>query len=463
MKPSKTASRRAFLQRSTTALTGALVTGGLSLSRAAHASGSDQIKIALIGCGGRGRGAAANCLNVPNYLSASIKLVAVADAFEDQARGALRALKQKYPEQVDVSDDRVFAGLDAYQGAIASGADVVLLTSAPGFRPMQYKAAIEAGKHVFMEKPVCVDAGGYRTVMEANKLADDTGRKVVVGLQSRHDPRQIETIERVHAGALGKLTQLRAYRNGAGVWIRSREALAERLGRKPTEMEFQVNNWYYFVWLSGDQIAEQHVHHLDRVLWAIGDVHPTEANGMGGRQVRNDAWAQAQGHGPGSVGQIYDHQYVEFTFADGLKLFSQNRHIRGCWNSASQFVEGTEGYSDLAGKIFARRDAGDEAVTWEYDGPKVNATDQEHVDLIRAIHDDTPRNEGWYGANSSFTAVLGYMATYSGQIVRWDEAVTKGPNLMPEKLSWDADPPVLPDENGSYEHAVPMPGVYKPY
>jgi predicted dehydrogenase len=238
--------------------------------------------------------------------------------------------------------------------------------------------------------------------------------------------------------------------------VRTREALAARLGRKPTEMEYQVQNWYYFVWLCGDQIAEQHVHHLDMVLWANGDRNPVEANGMGGRQVRNDQWAQAQGHSPGSVGHIYDHQFVEYTFADGMKLFSQNRHIRGCWNSSSQFAEGTEGYSDLTGKIYGKH-------AWEYDGPRVNMTDQEHVDLVQAIRQDTPHNEGWYGANSSFTAVLGRFATYSGRIIKWDEAVEKGPSLMPEKLAWDADPPVLPNENGSYEHAVAMPGVYKPF
>jgi myo-inositol 2-dehydrogenase/D-chiro-inositol 1-dehydrogenase len=445
-------SRRDFLKGSTAAIAGAAVTGGLSLARSAHAAGSGQIKFALIGCGGRGTGAASNCLNVPE----GTRLCAVADAFEDQARAVLKKLKPKYGDRVDVPDDHVFVGLDAYRRAIESGVDLVLLTTPPGFRPMQYKAAIEAGKHVFMEKPVCVDAGGYRTVMEANKLADQTNRKVVVGLQLRHDPKQIETIRRVHDGEIGRLTYLRAYRNGGGVWVRPREALEKRLGRKPTEMEFQVNNWYYFVWLSGDQIAEQHVHHLDMVLWAKGDEHPVEANGMGGRQVRNDRWAQTQGYGPGSVGQIYDHQFVEFKFPDEIKLFSQNRHIRGCWNSSQQFAEGTDGYSNLTGKVFGKHE-------WEYDGPRVNMTDQEHLDLVQAIRDDTPHNEGWYGANSSFTAVLGYMATYSGRIVKWDEAAEKGPSLLPEKLAWDADPPVLPDATGSYEHAVPMPGVYKPW
>ena len=428
-------SRRDFLGRSAAAVAGGVLAGGLSIARSAHAAGDDQIKVALIGCGGRGNGAAANCLNVPD----NVKLVAVADAFEDQARRAAEQLKQKYGDRVDVPQDRIFSGLDAYRSAIAAGVDVVILTTPPGFRPMQYKAAIEAGKHDFMEKPVCVDAAGYRMVMETNKLADENNRKVVVGLQLRHDPKQIETIKRIRDGAIGELTYLRAYRNGSGVWVRQ---------RKPddTEMQYQVRNWYYFVWLCGDQIAEQHVHHLDMVNWAKGDEFPVEANGMGGRQVRKG----------NQYGHIYDHQFVEFTYPDGTRLFSQNRHIRGCWGSASQFAEGTQGYSNCTGAIYGKNQ-------WEYGGPPVNATDQEHVDLIKAIRQDTPRNEGWYGAGSSFTAVLGRMATYSGKIVKWDEAAEKGPSLMPEKLAWDADPLVLPDQNGSYEHAVAVPGVYRPY
>jgi myo-inositol 2-dehydrogenase/D-chiro-inositol 1-dehydrogenase len=435
-------SRRNFLKGSALAMAGTVAAGALSPARSAHAAGSDQIKVALIGCGGRGSGAAANCLNVPDNL----KLFAVADAFEDRARAALKRLRTSHADRVDVSEDRVFVGLEAYKDAIATEVDLVLLTTPPGFRPMQYKAAIEAGKHVFMEKPVCVDAAGYRSVMETNKLADQKNRKVVVGLQLRHDPKQIETIKRIHDGALGELTYLRAYRNGSGVWVRTREALTKHLGRTPTEMEYQVNNWYYFVWLCGDQIAEQHVHHLDLVSWVKRDEKAVEANGMGGRQVRKGK----------DYGQIYDHQFVEFTYADGTRLFSQNRHIPNCWNSSSQYAEGTLGHSDLTGKIYGKN-------AWKYDGPEVIMEDQEHVDLIKAIREDTPHNEGWYGANSSFLAVLGRMATYSGQVVKWDEAAQKGPSLMPQKLAWDAEPPVLPDENGSYEHAVAVPGIYRPY
>jgi len=430
-----TASRRDFFQKTATAAAAAALAGRLGLARSVHAAGTDQLKFALIGCGGRGSGAAANCLNAPDNL----KLVAVADVFEDQAKGAVERLKKQYGERVDVPPDRMFIGFDAYKQAIAAGVDLVLLATAPGFRPIHYQAAIEAGKHVFMEKPVCVDAPGYRSVMETNKVADQKNLKVVVGHQARHDPKFIETIKRIHDGALGKINFLRAYRNGAGVWVRPRQT-------GQTEMQYQLRNWYYFVWLCGDQITEQHVHHIDRVLWAMKDEHPIEANGMGGRQVRK---------GP-DYGHIYDHQYVEYTFADGTLLFSQNRHIRGCWYSSSQFVHGSKGSSDCGGKILGEN-------AWEYQGPTVNANDQEHVDLIQAIRKDERRNEGWYGANSSFTTVLGRMATYSGKLVKWDDAVAKGPTEMPARLAWDANPRVMPDASGSYEHAVAMPGLYRAY
>ncbi len=429
-------SRRRFLQGAGAGLAaGAALVAELNIARSAHAAGGDTIRIALIGCGGRGTGAAANCLSVPDR----IELLAVADAFEDRARGALGRLKQQFPDRVNVPEERVFWGLDAYQKAIDAGAEVVLLVTPPGFRPAHYRAAVEAGKHVFMEKPCCVDAPGFRWLMETNKLAEQKKRKVVVGLNIRHTPRFIETVKRLHSGAVGKPLFLRAYGNNPGVWVRRRET-------GQTEMEYQMRNWYYFVWLCGDLNVEQHVHMLDLANWATGDQHPVEANGMGGRQVRKGK----------EYGHIYDHHFVEYTYADGTKLYSQCRHIKGCWNHGGVYVHGHQGHANCGGSISGEH-------PWEYDGPKVSGHQQEHVDLIRAIREDSPCHEGWYGATSSFTAVLGRMATYSGQVVRWDDAVAKGPDEMPERLAWDADPPVLPDAEGSYEHAVAVPGMYEPY
>ena len=355
------------------------------------------------------------------------------------ARGAAQSLKTQFGEKVDLPADRVFIGLDAYQKAIDCGADAVLLVEPPGFRPAHYKAAVEAGKHIFMEKPCCVDAPGFRSLMETNKLADKKGLKVVVGLNTRHTPSAIETVKRIHDGAIGPVKYLRAYGNNAGVWTRERQ-------RGETEMEYQIRDWYYFVWLSGDFNVEQHVHGLDLANWANGDQHPVEANGMGGRQVRKG----------NHVGHIYDHHFVEYTYADGTKLFSQCRHIPNCWGAGDVSVHGVKGEAEGSGRITGEN-------PWRYNGPRIDGHPQEHVDWIGFIRENKPHNEGYYGATSSFTAVLGRMATYSGQVVRWDEAVAKGPDEMPERIAWDAKPRILPDNSGSYEHAVAIPGIYKAY
>lgn len=435
--------RRDFLKRSAALAAGTALAGGLSIARSAHAAGSDQLKACLIGCGGRGQGAIRNLLDA----GPGIKLVAVADAFERLARGAVQGLKGEgaYKERTDVPEDRIFWGLDAYQKALATGVDIAVLAAPPGFRPAHYQAAVQAGKHVFMEKPCCVDAPGFRSLMETNKLADQKGLLVGVGLQRRHEPPYIETIKRIHDGAIGQLIYQRVYWNGAGVWVRPREP-------GQTEMQYQVHNWYYFVWLSGDHICEQHVHNLDIANWVFdkqGDpanAHPIEANGMGGRQVRKGK----------DVGHIYDHHFVEFTYPDGSKLFSQCRHIPNTWSAVMEHAVGTEGDSNCCGQIGGQN-------PWSYQGPRPNGWQQEHNDLVAALRAGKRYNEGWYGAVASFTAVLGRMATYSGQVVKWDEAVQKGPDEMPKQLRWDADPPVLPGPDGGYEHAVAVPGLYKPY
>jgi len=247
-------SRRDFLRTSTATAAGALLAGGLGLQQSVHAAGSDVIKIALIGCGGRGNGAAQNCMEA----DPAVRLIAVADAFERQAKGAANGFRNNegLKARVDIPDDRVFFGLKAYEQAIACGADMIVTATPPGFRPLIYSTAIKAGKHVFMEKPCCVDAPGFRTLMEANKLADEKGLKVGVGFQRRHTPSYVDTIEKIHDGAIGKLILLRAYWNGDGIWNRRR-------GPDMTEMQYQVNNWYHFCWLSGDNICEQHIHNLD--------------------------------------------------------------------------------------------------------------------------------------------------------------------------------------------------------
>jgi len=431
-------SRRDFLK--TTALaTGAAAAGSLGIARSAHAAGGDVLKIALVGCGGRGLGAAANCLNVQKHIQQPIRLVALADAFEDKALKALPRLKKDYPDQVNVPPERIFVGLDAYQKAVDCGVDLVLFATPPGFRPVQYDYAVKAGKHVFMEKPCCTDASGYRSLLKTNKLADDKNLKVVVGLQRHHQAGYIQGIKEIHDGKLGELRFLRVYWNGKGGGAHD---LGPRPQNAPDEMTFQIRHWGCFVWLYGDNIVEQHIHNLDIANWVMakdGDpmkAHPVEANGMGGRV------------NPGNYGDIFDHHFVEFTYADGTKVFSQSRHIQGTWENINEFAHGTK----------------DSRAVSVRGGPELessNPYDQEHVDLVKAIRKDQRLSEGWFGAVSSMTAVLGRMATYSGQVVGWDEAVAKGPSEAPERLAWDAVPRHLPGPDGRYP--FPMPGVYKPY
>jgi predicted dehydrogenase len=431
-------SRRDFLKHSAAA-TGAAVLVPSGLAGTAHAAGSDGLKIALIGCGGRGTGAANDCLNAAKILGQPMKLVAVADAFEDRARGSLNHLKKEWAAQIDVPDERIFVGLDAYQKAIDCGADIVLTGTPPGFRPLHYAAAVKAGKHVFMEKPCCTDAPGYRQLVDANRLADEKRLKVVVGLQRHHQAGYIQGVREIHDGQLGDIQSLRVYWNGSGGGAHD---IGPRPQNDPKEMEFQVRHWGCFVWLYGDNIVEQHVHNIDIANWVMakdGDpqkAHPVEANGMGGRVNR------------GNYGDIFDHHFVEFTYADGTKMFSQSRHQPGTWDSVSEFVHGTKGSRGVAVGGGPSLESGNPYV-------------QEHVDLIKAVLKDDKLNEGWFGAVSSMTAVLGRMATYSGLVVKWDEAVAKGPQESPARIAWDAAPRHVPGPDGFYP--FPIPGKYKPY
>jgi len=437
MSDTKLATRRTFLKGTTAVAAGLTLS---SLARSAHAAGSDKIRVALIGCGGRGNGAIDNCLDA----DPSIHVVAVADAFEAPATNAAKNLKRNRPDRVDIPAEHIFVGLDAYQKAIDCGIDMIVTATPPGFRPFVYNAAIKAGKHVFMEKPCCVDAPGFNLLMETNKLAEEKGLKVGVGFQRRHTPQFIETIEKIHDGALGKLILLQAYWNGGDIWNRPR-----REGM--TEMQYQVNNWYHFCWLCGDNICEQHIHNLDVCNWAMDD-HPVEANGMGGCTCRYNGDKKG-------TGQIFDHHFIEFTYKSGAKLYSQCRHIPNTWGREGQHVFGTEGNSSVPGGIqkAAKSKENRKARKSLFGDSMV----QEHHDLISAIKNNEKYVEGWHGATSSMTAVLGRMATYSGQVVRWDDAVAKGTSEFPKQLAWDAPAPVKKDSDGNYP--IPLPGVYRAY
>ena len=431
--PHSDISRRQFLQTGSSALMGASLLGALPIERSAHAAGGDDLlKIALIGCGGRGSGAADQALNAPG----NSKLIAMADVLPEHLEKSLSNLKAKQGDKVQVPPDHQFTGFDGYKKAIAL-ADVVILATSPGFRPMHFEEAVRQGKHVFMEKPVATDAPGVRRVLAAATEAKQKNLKVGVGFQRHHEAGYLETIKRIQDGALGDIMLLRAYWDGG-----SRDGV-ERLPNE-TEMHYQIRNWYYFTWLSGDHIVEQHVHNIDVCNWIKG-AHPIRAQGSGGRQVRN-----GKRHG-----QIFDHHIVEFEYADGTRMFSQCRQIPGCWPNVSEHALGTKGSADLmAGRNgFAIKGA----TSWRY--PKAQSLkdpyQQEHDDLFDAIRNDKPYNEAESGALSTMTGILGRMCTYSGQQISWDDAINSKIELLPKAFSWDAPPPVLPDANGWYPVAMP--------
>ena len=428
-KPSS--SRREFLKTTSTLVAGGAAFGSLSLARSAHAAENDDtLRIALIGCGGRGTGAAADALSE----GGNVKLVAVADAFADQIERSLKSLGP-FSDKIDVPADRQFVGFDAYKQAIDAGVDVVILTTSPGFRPMHFEAAVAAGKHVFMEKPVAVDAPGVRKILAAAEEAKKKNLKVGVGLQRHHEKVYLETIQRLQDGAIGDILAARVYWNGAGIWTRPRQP-------NQTEMEYQMRNWYYFNWLCGDHICEQHIHNLDVINW-LKNGYPVEANGMGGREVRKGE----------DYGQIYDHHFVEFTYADGSKMFSQCRHIPNTWSSVSEHVHGTKGTCHIGGGSIAGENK------WRFGEKGPNPYRVEHVDLFAAIRSDKPYNEAEFGALSTMTSILGRMATYSGQVIKWDEALASQIDYSPKEYSFKATPPVIPDASGNYP--VPVPGVTK--
>lgn len=428
--------RRDFLKA------GALLTGGLLLNQfafaAGHSSVDDTIKIALIGCGDRGTGAAFQALSTKSNL----KLVAMADAFQDRMDQSYKLLSDKFKDKVDVPAERRFTGFDAYKKAIAL-ADVVLLATPPGFRPMHFEEAVDKGKHVFMEKPVAVDSPGIRKVLAAAEVAKKKKLNVVVGLQRRYQTNYRETMKRIEDGAIGDIVGGQVYWNSGGVWVKPRQP-------QQTEMEYQMRNWYYFNWLCGDHIVEQHVHNIDIANWAK-NAYPVSIQGTGSR-----AWRTGKDYG-----EIYDNHAVELTYADGAVIYSQCRHFEGTANRVDETFQGTKGRTYLS--------ANNQGVLWDHTGKEIfshptkgnaNPYQTEHDELFAAI------SKGEYkfadaerGAKSCLTAIMGRYATYSGQTIKWDEALNANNSLLPEQLTWDAKPKILPDANGLYP--VPTPGKTK--
>ena len=410
-----------------------LAGGAIATMSAVHAQSpsSDVIRVGLVGAGGRGSGALKQTLSVPG---SNVKVTAIADAFEDRIAGALKAV-EGMEGKVDVPAERQFKGLDGYR-QVLDHCDLVILATPPGFRPFHFQEAIKAGKHVFMEKPVCVDSFGAQVCLAAAKLADEKKLKVVVGLQRRYDSRYRETFARVREGLAGDIIGGQVYWNGSGIWYR---------GRKPdmTETQFQVFNWYHFNWLSGDHICEQHVHNIDIANWMLGAV-PESAYGVGGRQNRV----------PGQPSEIYDHHAVNFSYPGGVRIASQCKQFAGGDGRVNEEFQGTKGFvrigeiTDFKGNVL-----------WKFEGQKSNPYQVEHDELHDAIRNDKPLNNAVYATEASFAAVLGRLATYSGKVWKYADAIQLPYRTMPENLTWDTPAPVQPDKDGLYP--IPMPATFK--
>ena len=436
--------RRTFVRQTSAAAVGTAISGSLAVSRAAHAAGDDTLKVGLIGCGGRGTGAAVNALAADK----NAKLVAMADVFDWRIQASLSSLIKRQEAQydrekqqglgnkIDVPLERRFVGFDAYRQLLESGVDVVLITVPSHFTPIYTKAAIDAGKHVFCEKTHAVDAKGVKMVMDATEEARKKGLSMVSGLAWRYHTGSRETMKRVLDGAIGEIVAIQVICNTGS--LRS-------LLRKPgmTEIEYQIYDWYDFNWLSADLPGLNLVHDLDKGAWGMRDEPPVKAWGMGGREVRDAP----------RYGDIYDHHATVLEYANGVRMYAYCRQQNGCTTEVSDKFQGTKGRCDL----LRHRIEGE--TNWRYEGPPCNRFDLEHVALFSAIRSGKPINNGVYMARSSMMAIMCTLCSYTGQEITWEQAMNSKQDLTPERYAFDADPPTRPGPDGRYP--IPIPGVTK--
>jgi len=435
-------SRRDFVKASSITA-GGLLLGSLPLGASAYAAGNDTLKIALIGCGSRGTGAAANALSS----NEGVQLVAMADILEDQLADSYRILSSRYAnsDKVNVPEEHKFVGFDGFKHAIAL-ADVVLLTTPTFFRPLHFEEAVNQGKHVFMEKPVAVDAAGVRRVLEAGKKAKEQDLNVVVGLQRRYDRRYRELYSRLQDGQIGEIISGQVYWNQGPFFIRERQP-------EWSELEHQIRNHFHFIWQAGDQVLDQMIHNIDVANWYLGE-HPITAQGMGGREVRTGK----------QYGQIFDHNFIEYTYPSGAVISAQCRQIPGCYNIVTERFNGSKGFLSTGGPEGPTIRDRKKNELFRYEGDNdPSPYDHEHVELIEAIRSGNTIDNTEYGSISTMTAIMGFMATYSGQFLEWDEALNSDKrmyphhDLLPEDVTWDTPAPVQLNEDDYYP--IPVPGV----
>jgi predicted dehydrogenase len=409
---------------------------GLALARGAHAAGSGTIKVGLIGCGGRGSGAAANAMNAGK----DVRLVAVADVFAERVENARAQLKSKYPEQFLVDDAHAFVGFDAYQKVIQSGVDVVVIACTSHFHPMFLKAAVDAGKHVFVEKPVAIDPAGVHIAMAAAEAARKKNLSIVSGFCWRYDAGVCETIQRIRDGAIGDVVAVQAARLGGPYVLRKRQS-------DWSELQYQFQNWYHFNWLSGSDPVQNLVHQIDNAAWVLGDAAPATAWGMGGRQVCTD---------PNQYGDELDHHAIVCEYADGKRMFAHGRHIPGCYNQAAVIALGTKGRAFMPARPYIEGEK-----PWKFKAPKtpVSMYDNEHKALFGAIRAGQPINNGPQMCHSSMLAVMCEMVCCTGKLTTWEEMQKSKFSYALPRYGWDVQPPIKPGPDGNYPAILP--GVTK--
>ncbi|HEX4120242.1 MAG TPA: Gfo/Idh/MocA family oxidoreductase [Verrucomicrobiae bacterium] len=419
---SSSASRREFLKTSALA-GGALIAPAILKGQSSAAADGPLLKIGLIGCGGRGTGAASQALNADK----NIALTAMADVFEDKLKASLDSLRHDAPDKVKVEEDHCFIGLDAFQKVIDSGVDVVLLTTPPGFRPRHLQAAVAAGKHIFCEKPVATDSPGVRSVLESVAAAKQKNLSLVAGLCWRYNLAERALFQRILDGKIGDVRVVYGtYYTGSVKPMPSAAQRPQGMG----DLEWQLHNWYNFNWLSGDGYVEQAVHAVDWMCWAMRDEPPQKAVAVGGRQI------------PAEGGNIFDHFEVNYEFAGGARGFLASRQQPGCANDNSATIFGTEGEGrelGFGGMPFTR---GKEP--WRYQGPRPNMYQVEHNELFASIRSGQPINDGARMVNTTLTAIMGRMAAYTGQEITWDMALNSKESLVPAHIAWDTPIPIPP-------------------
>ncbi|MGB5371260.1 MAG: Gfo/Idh/MocA family oxidoreductase [Flavobacteriaceae bacterium] len=428
-------SRRNFVKSTALFTGGTMLLPNMQMNAMVNVFNDKKLKIALVGCGGRGTGAAVQALMADD----NVELVAMADAFEDNLKSSLMNISKEMggSKKVNVKESDQFHGFDAAQKAMDL-ADVVILATPPGFRPQHFEYAINNGKHVFIEKPVATDVPGVRKVLAAAQMAKDKKLNVVVGLQRHYQDSYLAAIDQLEKDAIGKIVSGQVYWNGAGVWVRERQP-------GQSELEYQMRNWYYFNWLCGDHILEQHIHNIDVANWFLGE-YPISAQGMGGRQVR-----VGKDHG-----EIFDHHFVEYTYPSGAVIASQCRHQPDTMSRVSEFFQGTKGTVSTEGDNATLKDWGGKTLFEHRGKDDPNPYQVEHDKLFESIRKGGVIADAENGAKSTLSAIMGRMATYSGKIIKWDEAMQSNLDLAPDDLSWDSPAPVQPNADGTY--TVPAPG-----